>query len=69
MAASGTHLSRREALPQCLRKSPPLNRTLGVHRTSERILLPRHACMFLVLEIRDAWVSQAPPRDPKQRTP
>ena len=57
MAASVTCLSRREAVPPCLRTSPPLGGTLGVHRTSWRIPFPRHACTFLVLGFRGAWVS------------
>ena len=57
-AASVTYLSRREGVPPCLRTSPPLDGTLGVHRTSWRIPFPRHACMFLVLGFRGAWVSQ-----------
>ena len=32
-------------MPPCLRTSPPLGGTLEVHRTSWRILFPRHACM------------------------
>ena len=67
IAASVTCLSRREGVPQCLRTSPPLGGTLGVHRTSWRIPFPRHACMFLVLGFRGALVSHAPPRVPKQR--
>ena len=39
------------------------------HRTSWCILFPRHACTFLVLGFRGAWVSHAPPRVPKQRRP
>ena len=69
IAASVTCLSRREGVPPCLRTSPPLGGTLGVHRTSWRISFPRHACMFLVLGFRGAWVSHAPPRVPKQRWP
>ena len=57
MVTSVTYLSRREGVPQCLRTSPPLHGTLVVHRTSWRILFPRHACIFLVLEVRCAWVS------------
>ena len=52
-----------------LAHAPPLGRTLWVHRTSWRIPFPRHACMFLELRFRGAWVSHAPPRVPKQRTP
>ena len=48
-AASVTCVSRRKGVPPCLRTSPPLNGTLGVHQTSWRISFPRHACMFLVL--------------------
>ena len=33
-AASATNVSRREGVPPCLRKSPPLSGTLGVQRTS-----------------------------------
>ena len=69
IAASVTCLSRREGVPPCLRTSPPLGGTLGVHRTSWRIPFPRHACTFLVLGFRGAWVSHAPPRVPKQRRP
>ena len=43
-----------------------LGGTLEVHRTSWRIPFARHACMFLVLGFRGAWVSHAPPRVPKQ---
>ena len=67
VAASVTCLSRQEAVPPCLCTSPPLGGTLEVHRTSWRILFPRHACMSMVLGIRGAWVSHAPPRVPKQR--
>ena len=69
IAASVTCLSRREGVPPCLRTSPPLGGTLEVHRTSWRIPFPRHACTFLVLGFRGAWVSHAPPRVPKQRRP
>ena len=69
IAASVTCLSRREGVSPCLRTSSPLGGTLGVHRTSWRIPFPRHACMFLVLGFRGAWVSHAPPRVPKQRWP
>ena len=69
IAASVTCLSRREGVPPCLRTSPPLGGTLGVHRTSWRIPFPRRACTFLVLGFRGAWVSHAPPRVPKQRRP
>ena len=34
IAASVTYLSRLEGVPPCLRTSPPLGRTPGVHRTS-----------------------------------
>ena len=66
IAAGVTCLSRREGVPPCLRTSPPLGGTLVVHRTSWCIPFPRHACMFLVLGFRGAWVSHAPPRVPKQ---
>ena len=69
IAASVTCLSRREGVPPCLRTSPPLGGTLGVHRTSWRIPFPRRACTFLVLGFRGAWVSHAPSRVPKQRRP
>ena len=69
IAASMTYLSCREAVPPCLRRSPPLGRTLGVHRTSWRIPFPRHASMSLVLGFRGAWVSYTPPRVPQQRRP
>ena len=69
MAASVTCLSRRDAVPPCLRTSPPSGGTLEVHRTSWRLLFPRHACMFLVLGFRGACVSHAPPQVPKQRRP
>ena len=69
IAAGVTCLSRREGVPLCLRTCPPLGRTLEVHRTSWHIPFPRHACMFLVLGFRGAWVSHAPPRVPKQRRP
>ena len=52
IAASVTCLSRREGVPSCLRTSPPLGGTLGVHRTSWRIPFPRRACTFLVLGFR-----------------
>ena len=64
IAAGVTCLSRREGVPPCLRTSPPLGGTLEVHRTSWRIPFPRHACTFLVLGFRGAWVSHAPPRVP-----
>ena len=60
IAASVTYLSCREGGPPCLRTSPSLGGTLGVHQTSWRIPFPRHACMFLVLGFRGAWVSHAP---------
>ena len=41
-------LSCREGGPPCLRTSPPLGRTLEVHRTSWRIPFPRHACIEAV---------------------
>ena len=66
-ATSVTCLSHREGVPPCLRTSPPLGGTPEVHRTSWRIPFPRHACTFLVLGFRGAWVSHAPPRVPKQR--
>ena len=69
IAASVTCLSRREGVSPCLRTSPPLNGTLEVQRTSWRILFPRHACVFLLLGFRGAWVSHAPPPVPKQRRP
>ena len=69
IAAGVTCLSRREGAPPCLRTSPPLGGTLEVHRTSWRIPFPRHACTFLVLGFRGAWVSHAPPQVPKQRRP
>ena len=69
MAASVSYLSCREGVPPCSPTSPPLGGDLGVHRTSWRIPFPRHACMFLVLGVRGAWVSHAPPRVPKQRRP
>ena len=56
MAASVKFLSCREAVPRCLRRSPPLIGTLGVNRTSWRIPIPRHACMFLVLGFGGASV-------------
>ena len=37
IAAGVTCLSRREGVPPCLRKSPPLGGTLEVHRTSWRV--------------------------------
>ena len=64
IAASVTCLSRREGVPPSLRTSYPLGGTLEVHRTSWRIPFPRHACTFLVLGFRGAWVSHAPPRVP-----
>ena len=66
MAAGVTCLSRREGVPLSLHTSPPVGETLEVHRTSWRIPFPRHACTFLVLGFRGAWVSHAPPRVPKQ---
>ena len=69
MAASVTCLSRWEGVPPCLRTSPLLGRTLGVHQTSWRIPFPRRRGTFLVLGFRGAWVSHAPPRVPKQRRP
>ena len=61
--------SRQEGVPPCLRTSPLLGGTLEVHQTPWHILFPRHACMFLVLGFRGAWVSHAPPRVLKQRRP
>ena len=50
MAACVTNVSLPEGVPPCLRTSSPLGGTLGVHRTSWRILLPRHASrVYLVL--------------------
>ena len=69
MAASVTYLSRREGVPLCLRMSPPLGGTLGVHRTPWRIPFPRHACIFLVLGFGGAWVPHTPPRVSKQHRP
>ena len=69
IAASVTCLSRQDCVPPSLRTFPPLGGTLEVHRTSWRIPFPRHACMFLVMGFRGAWVSHAPPRVPKQRRP
>ena len=69
IAASVTCLSRREGVPPCLRTSRPLAETLEFQRTSWRIPFPRHACMFLVLGFRGAWVSHAPPPVPKERRP
>ena len=69
IAAGVTCLSRREGVPPCLCTPHPLGGTLEVHRTSWRISFPRHACTFLVLRFRGAWVSHAPPRVPKQRRP
>ena len=69
IAAGVTCLSRLEGVPPCLRTSPPLGGTLEIHRTSWRIPFPRHACTFLVLVFRGAWVSHAPPPVPKQRRP
>ena len=68
ITASGTYLSRREGVHPCFRTSPPLGGTLGVHRTTWRILFPKHACMFSVLGFRGAWVWHAQPRVPKQRS-
>ena len=59
IAASVTCLSRQEDVPPCLRTSPPLGGTLGIHRTSWRVPFPRHACMFLVPGFRGAWMSHA----------
>ena len=47
IAASVTYLSRREAVPPCLRTSPPLGGTLEVHGTSWRIPFPE-ACMHVL---------------------
>ena len=69
IAASVTCLSCRQGVPPCLRTSPPLGGTLVVDRTSWGIVFPRHACMFLVLGFRGAWVSHAPRQIPKQRRP
>ena len=70
MAASVTNVSRQEGVPLCLHTSPPLDRTLGVHRTSWRIPFSRHASgVVFVVGIRGACVSHAPPRVPKQRRP
>ena len=72
IVAGVTCLSRQEGVLPCLRTSPPLGGTLEVHRTSWRIPFPRHACTFLVLGFRGAWVSHAPPRvsmQPYRRSP
>ena len=62
IAASLTSVSCREGVAQCLRTSPPLGGTLGVHRTSWRIAFPMHASgVVLVLGFRVAWVSHTPP--------
>ena len=42
-------LSYREGGLSCLRTTPHLGGTLGIHRTSWRIPFRMHACMFLVL--------------------
>ena len=55
IAASVTYLSRRVGMPPCLRTSPPLGGTLGVHWTSWRIPFQRHASgVSLVLVFRGA---------------
>ena len=70
IATGVTKVSGREVVPPCLRTSPPLDGTLGVHRTSRRIPLLRHAgSVLLVLGFRGAWVSYTPLRVPKQRWP
>ena len=61
IAASVTCLSRQEGVLACLCTFPPVGGTLGVHRTSWCIPFPMHACMFLVLGFRGAWMSHAPP--------
>ena len=43
------NVSRREAVPPCVRTSPLFGRTLRIHRTSWRIPLPRHAMGFEML--------------------
>ena len=69
IAAGAMCLSRREGVPPRLRTSPPLGRTLEVHRTSWRIPFPMHACAFLVIGCRGASLSHAPPGVPKQCRP
>ena len=69
IAASVTCLSRQEGVPPCLRTSSPSGETLEVHRTSSRVLFPRHSWIFFVLGFRGAWVSHARSRVPKQRRP
>ena len=70
MAARQTSVSRWEGVPSCLRKSPPLGGTLGVHRTSRRIPFPRQASgVVLVLGLQGAWLLHPPPQVPKQRRP
>ena len=71
IVAGVTHLSRREGVPPCLHRSPPLDGTLGVHRTSWRIPFPRHASgVLLVLELRLESKSSAGLRmQPYRRSP
>ena len=70
IAASVTNDLGLEGVPPCLRRSPPLGRSLGVHQTSWRIPLPRHSSgVVLVLGFRGGWVSHAPPGVPKGRRP
>ena len=70
MAPSMMNLSRSEAVQPRLRTAPPLDRTIGVHRTFARIPFPRHTGgIVLVLCFRDAWVSHSPPCVQKQRRP
>ena len=70
ITAGVSYLSRRAGVPPCLRTSPTLDRTLGIHQISWRIPFPRHASgVSLVLWFRGAWVSHAPLRVPIQRRP
>ena len=67
IAASVTHLSRREGVLPCLRTFPLSGGTLGVHQTFWRIPFPRHASStFLVFGFRGAPVSRTLPRVQKQ---
>ena len=49
------HLLRQKGVLPCLRTSPPIGATLGVHRTCCCIPFPRHASgVFVVLGFRGA---------------
>ena len=64
IAASPTVCHGGRVGPSACARPLLLGGTIGVHQTSWCIPFPRHACMFLVLGFRGAWVSHALPRVP-----